>query len=118
MTWKRKAILAILAATFVGGVSAFCAPTAMAQCGYGGIRYGSGYGGYNRGYSYHRSYRAPVYHAPSVHLDRVYHHDYNHWTPRRGLHSHGHYDLIPHYTPGHFDTLHRGHLHGNPRYHH
>jgi hypothetical protein len=45
-------------------------------------------------------YQAPHYHAPSVHYDRTYHADSYHWTPRRGLHAHGHYDNAPHYTPG------------------
>ncbi|MBX9656801.1 hypothetical protein K2Y11_24550 [bacterium] len=59
-----------------------------------------------------------VYHPPSVHYDRVYHEDYLHWTPFRGLHSHGHYDIVPHYTPGHYDRWHRGHIDGNPWFHH
>jgi hypothetical protein len=47
-------------------------------------------------------YSLPHYHAPSVHYHRTYHPDYYHWTPSRGLHSHGHYDYTPHYTPGHW----------------
>lgn len=67
----------------------------------------------------YRSYRnsGPIYHGPSMHYDRTYHRDYSHWTPGRGYHSHGHYHSRPHYTPGHFDTYHRGHIHGNPWYH-
>lgn len=60
----------------------------------------------------------PIYHAPSVHYDAVYHAEYLHWTPLRGLHTHGHYDLVPHYTPGHFDYLHGGHIDVNPWFHH
>jgi hypothetical protein len=67
------------------------------------------------GYSGYRS--GPIYHGPSVHYDRVYHADRTHWTPGRGLHTHGHYDAVPHYTPGHFDRSHGGHVDLNPRYH-
>ena len=42
------------------------------------------------------------YHAPSYHYHRTYHHEYTHWTPSRGLHSHGHYHYQRHYTPGHW----------------
>lgn len=77
------------------------------------VRYGSGSNGY---YGHRRS--GPVYHPPSVHYDRVYHPEYSHWTPSRGYHTHGHYDVVPHYTPGHFDTRHGNHYHLNPRYHH
>lgn len=109
----------------VAGVLMLMSSTASAQ-GFGG----SGYGNYSgsRGYSYQgrgqygAGYRGrpsgPIYHGPSVHYDRVYHPEYQHWTPNRGWHTHGHYDLVPHYTPGHFDTKHRGHVHGNPHYHH
>lgn len=82
--------------------------------GYGG--YGGGYGGYRGGWG--GGYRQPIYHAPSVHFDRVYHPTYSHWTPGRGYHTHGHYDVVPHVTPGHFDTLHNNHIHTNPWYHH
>jgi hypothetical protein len=44
----------------------------------------------------------PHYHAPSVHFHRTYHPDFYHWTPSRGFHSHGHFHVEPHYTPGHF----------------
>jgi len=57
-----------------------------------------GYSGYSNGYN-----QGPVYHAPSVHYDRVFHPEYTHWTPFRGVHTHGHYDAVPHVTPGHFD---------------
>ena len=72
--------------------------------------------------SYYSGYRfaqpsAPVYHAPSVHYDHVYHHEYSHWTPGRGLHSHGHYDAVPHYVPGHFDRWHGNHIDLNPHFH-
>jgi hypothetical protein len=46
-------------------------------------------------------YHVPHYHAPSLHFHRTYHHDYDHWTPQQGWHSHGHYHYTPHYTPGH-----------------
>lgn len=112
---KRIAItLAILA------VVGLAASSAQAGHGYGGYGWGGSYGGYGSGYSFggYGSYRVPLYHAPSIHFDRQYHADYYHWTPGRGLHSHGHYHVVPHYTPGHFDTLHNGHVHGNPWYHH
>lgn len=55
----------------------------------------------NQGYYGGTGYGA-TYHPPSVHYDRVYHADRLHWTPGRGLHTHGHYDLVPHYVPGHY----------------
>ena len=58
-----------------------------------------------------------VWHPSSVHFNRVYHPTRIHWTPGRGLHTHGHYDLVPHRTPGHFDLYYSGHIHGNPWYH-
>jgi hypothetical protein len=88
--------VAALAFTLVGIEN-----TASAQWGYGSRSYQSG----------------PLYHGPSLHYDRTYHRDYSHWTPLRGNHSHGHYDSVPHYTPGHYDSYHRGHVHGNPRFH-
>jgi hypothetical protein len=80
--------------------------------------------GYNAGYP-RRVVPAPVFggvhyghYGPSLHYDRVYHPEYSHWTPRSGWHTHGHYDLVPHVTPGrhYYDRgPHRGHHHG--RYH-
>lgn len=76
-------------------------------------------GGFGRSGRYgSRWNRGPVYHAPSVHYDEVYHETYRHWTPFRGWHSHGHVDVVPHYVPGHFDYRHGRHVHGNPHYHH
>jgi hypothetical protein len=80
--------------------------------------FGNNYGQFSNGYSRSNfGYSRPIYHAPSVHLDRVYHPTSTHWTPSQGLHTHGHYDTVPHYTPGHFDTLHNGHVDYNSRYH-
>jgi hypothetical protein len=98
-------------------------PRSLYGAGYGyGHAYHSPYSaGYSRSYSLGygvRRYSAPIYHAPSVHIDHVYHPEYYHWTPGRGLHSHGHYDAVPHYTPGHFDHLHGNHIHGNPHFDH
>ena len=84
--------------------------SASAQCGYGGgygygggvvsIGFGGGgYGGVIQNTSY---YGSPIYHGPSVHYDRVYHPTRLHWTPGRGLHTHGHFDRVPHFVPGHF----------------
>ncbi len=76
-----------------------------------------GFNDYSRGFS-RRGFRSgPIYHGPSIQYDRVYHPDRLHWTPRRGLHTHGHTHIVPRYVPGHFDTRHRGHIHANPRYH-
>jgi len=107
---KFAITLAVLA------VCGLAASTAQAGGPYGGYGYG-GYGGYGGGFGY-GCYRGPIYHAPSVHFDRQYHVDYQHWTPGRGFHTHGHYHNVPHYTPGHFDTAHGNHIHGNPWYHH
>lgn len=73
--------------------------------------------GHGHGNAYGHRGRSPIYHPPSVHYHQRYHADYYHWTPSRGFHSHGHYDLVPHYTPGHYDTLHNGHIDLNPYYH-
>lgn len=75
------------------------------------------YGRSYSGYRYPARQSGPIYHAPSVHSDRVYHPTRTHWTPFRGVHTHGHYDVVPHYVPGHIDIRHRGHVHPNPRYH-
>ena len=63
-------------------------------------------------------YAQPVYHGTSVHLDSTYHVESYDWTPRQGIHSHGHYDVTPHFTPRHFDYGHGGHIDANPGYHH
>lgn len=97
-----KALALGLAVLLIGAIGAD-----SAQAGYP-------CGGY---YNFNYGYSAPIYHAPSVHYDTQWH-GYSHWTPYRGLHSHGHYDTVPHYTPGHFDTIHNGHLHLNPWGHH
>jgi hypothetical protein len=72
-------------------------------------------GYYSNRYYYPRS--VPIYHPPSIHYDRVYHHDYSHWTPYRGWHSHGHYHAVPHYVPGHFDRWHGDHIDLHPHFH-
>jgi hypothetical protein len=81
--------------------------------------YGPAYGSYVVGHRGHGrfGYDGPVYHAPSVHYHRVYHPEYSHWTPYRGWHTHGHYDHVPHYVPGHFDRYHRDHIDVNPHFH-
>lgn len=87
------------AAIAVIGLS-FAAQPASAQwgSGYGGYGgYGGGYGGYGSGYG---GYSQGGYHSPSMHYDRQFHGS-SHWTPFRGYHSHGHYDNVPHYVPGH-----------------
>jgi hypothetical protein len=57
-------------------------------------------------------YRISVgsWHAPSVHYDRVYHPTQVHWTPNSGWHTHGHYDVVPHYTPGHVHYYNNGNV--------
>jgi hypothetical protein len=83
--------------------------------GYYGTPLGYGYGGYYPQFQLQR--RAPVYHGPSVHYDSYYHPEYYHWTPGQGVHSHGHYDVVPHYVPGHVDRWHGNHIDLNPHYH-
>ncbi len=124
MTRTRKTLLAAVGAAIVLAGGLICITDAQAQCysfspsyGYGR---GSGYGGYGYGYNrYGGGYgmSRPIWHGPSVHLDRVYHREYSHWTPHRGFHSHGHYDRVPHFVPGHFDFLHGNQIHTNPRHH-
>ena len=64
-----------------------------------------GFGGY---------FHSPRYVTPhhGYHLDYQYHPEYSHWTPLRGLHTHGHYDAVPHYShgyPGHHPYHHHHH---------
>ena len=94
-TQVRKMALSVALAVAVVGLGSLFAQPANAQW------WGSG----------------PVYHAGSVHYHRTYHPTSTHWTPSRGLHTHGHYDYRPHYIPGHFDYNHNGHMHWNRNYH-
>lgn len=91
--------------------------------GYGGQNYsghggyaGQGYGGQGNYGGYGRS-NVPVYDPPSVHIDRTFHPTRTHWTPLRGVHTDGHSDNVPRYTPGHYDRGHNGHIDPNPAYH-
>jgi hypothetical protein len=110
--------------TFKGLVLAFATiipaaigSQAMAHDGH----FHGGYGNYgvystgvwNGGYNFTQQ----VYHPPTIQYRKVYHPTKLHWTPKRGLHSHGHFDYVPTYVPGHFDTLHNGHVHSNPWFH-
>ena len=106
MKFGKRIMLGLAVILTVGAISLANTSQAKAQCG----SYGGGYGGYGR--------TASVYHGPSVHYDRVYHPTRTHWTPYRGLHTHGHYDRVRHYVPGHYDRLHNGHLHRNRYFHH
>src|SRR5688572_16845082 len=107
----------ILWASLAVAITAGTATQAVAQWGYGGYGQSRSYYG-NSSRSYYGNYGSGrVYHAPSLHYDRTYHVDSLHWTPQRGLHTHGHTHVTPHYTPGHYDYHHRGHVHGNPYYH-
>ncbi len=116
MTKFRKVLLtlAALGAFSLGGVGVTQAQDYYHSGGnhyrQGGYGQHNGYGQYNaynqRSYAPYSGrssgyYRTPQYHAPSMHYDRVYHADSYHWTPSRGRHTHGHYDVVPHYTPGH-----------------
>ena len=89
MTTLRKWLMPLVAA----GARAVGMSTTTAQAG----DWGYGWGGYGGGH-----YHAPSYHGPSLHYHRTYHPTYYHYTPYGGLHSHGHYDYVPHYTPGHY----------------
>ncbi len=112
MTTRSTRIALAAAVVFVGAALLWDSPAYAQHCGNG---YGSHYGGNYGGHGYHRSHS--VWHGPSVHYDRVYHPTSRHWTPYRGWHTHGHYDYVPHYVPGHFDRWHNGHIDLNPRYH-
>jgi hypothetical protein len=79
---------------------------------HGGGRHWHGHGGHGHRWS------GSFYHRPSVHFDALWHHEYDHWSPRRGWHSHGHYDSVPHYVPGHFDYHHFDHIVPHPFFHH
>jgi hypothetical protein len=123
--FKTRWIGIAMSAVLGFGLFAF-ASEASAQSGHyshGGSSHSGTYGAHghsNYGQAgYGQGYRnqAPVYHAPSIHSDQRYHADSNHWTLRRGLHTHGHYDSVPHYVPGHIDTRHGGHIDPNPYYH-
>jgi hypothetical protein len=114
---RKCLILSVALAAFVGvGFTA----TEQAAADHWNVRVAYRYrpirgGYYSSHYYYPRS--VPIYHPPSVHYDRVYHHDYSHWTPHRGWHSHGHYHAVPHYVPGHFDRWHGDHIDLNPHFH-
>lgn len=113
---KRNAI-AILFATAL--VMLFASRPVAA----GGHRRHHGHGGSSaQRYSVQRynawTYSEPIYHGSSSHFDSRYHVDSYDWTPRQGIHTHGHYDVTPHFTPRHFDYGHVGHIDTNPDYHH
>jgi hypothetical protein len=103
-------VAGLAAFTFVG----FAAADAEAAGGRR-VAVSFGYGPRHVGYGY--GYHGPIYHPPSVHYHKVYHPEYSHWTPWRGWHTHGHYDRVPHYTPGHFDYHHGDHIDLNPHFH-
>ena len=122
--WARKCLIAAAACAAFACVGLDGAEQAQAQDRHAPFRvsYGSLYGHYGQhrhhaGHHHRRRHSGPIYHPPSVHYDRVYHPEYYHWTPGRGLHTHGHYDYVPHYVPGHFDRLHGDHIDLNPHFH-
>jgi hypothetical protein len=94
---KTSAVKAVLALSMLGGAFAVLASPREAQAG--PYHYHRVYVGPRVVYAPH--FPVPRYHAPSVHLHRTYHHDYFHWTPVDGWHSHGHFHVEPHFTPGH-----------------
>ena len=118
-SWTRKCLLAGAALVAFACVGFGGPEQAQAQRRLSvGFSYGPSYAYYGGHHGHvHRRRSAPIYHAPSVHYDRVYHPEFYHWTPGRGLHSHGHYDYVPHYVPGHFDRWHGNHVDLNPHFH-
>ena len=58
-----------------------------------------------------------VWPSGAVQVQRTYQPTYLHWTPGLGVHTHGHYDYRPVYSPGHFDAYHGGHMHWNHYFH-
>lgn len=116
MTATRRIKVSLMALAVVGGAMLTFSSSASARDCHSRSRSYHGRSSYYRGHSYHRSHS--VYHRPSVHYDRVYHPTRLHWTRSRGLHTHGHYDRVPHYVPGHYDRCHNGHIDLNPWYHH
>lgn len=89
---------------FLAGVAVFAMSLSPSEANaQWGISFGN-YGGYG-GYSGYRGHNHTTYHAPSVHYHKQFH-GYSHWTPSRGYHSHGHYDYVPHYVPGHVHNRH------------
>jgi hypothetical protein len=115
---KRICTLATLTLVAIGLLTA-SAGTAQAQYARGGYGYNPAYPAPGSGYGYSGSqgYSGPVYDPPSVHYDRVYHPTTTHWTPFRGRHTHGHFDVVPHYTPGHLDYQNGPYVQPNPYYH-
>jgi hypothetical protein len=102
-------ILAVAAVVVI--VPLATVPQVQAHDGHFHGGYSGGY--WNGGYNFTK----PIYHQPSLHFHRVYHPTRLHWTPNRGWHTHGHVDIVPHFTPGHYDTYHNGHIHANPWFH-
>lgn len=89
-------VASFLMAGALAGAFILIASTDASAAGHGhfggfGIQVGHGYG-----------YVGHAYHRRAVHVDRVYHADYLHWTPSRGIHTHGHIDYVPHYTPRYY----------------
>lgn len=91
---------------------ALATPSAGHAQGYGyghagyGPRYTPGYGGYTPGYGSHGSTYSPGsygYGGYGYGRPAVVHPQYEHWTPGRGWHEHGH-THVPH----------RGHYHTRP----
>ena len=74
-TQLRTRLFAVAIAAAIVGLSLLYAQPAKAQWGF-------------------------VYHPGSVHYHRVYHPTSIHWTPGLGIHTHGHYGYVPHYTRG------------------
>ena len=110
---NRLGMLGLLVALGIGAIGV---PSANAGGhGYGAYGYDQGYSSYS-GYRYNNGGHS-FYHVPSVHTDYVPHNRL-HFSPWRGVHIDRHYDAIPHYTPGHFDRFHQGHIDSNPWYHH
>ena len=94
LTRIKKTALVLVAALTLVAVSSSVASAAHPSFSFSigsPYHFGHSYGGY-----YHVT--------PPVHTHRVFHADRLHWTPGRGLHTHGHYDYIPHV--GHSSWLH------------
>lgn len=90
------------------------------------IGLGDSHFGYHRGHShyydsysprYYDSYSPRYYGSYGSYGSRViYHPEYSHWTPDIGLHSHGHYHVVPRHEFHH--GSYGNHNHGHHHHHH
>ncbi len=104
-TILRRSLTLAVALTAAFAVYGLMTPTPTQAQAADGVSSRCRVGYRNVGYSRYSGYHGG-YHGNS-HYDRVYHHEGYHYTPWQGVHSYGHYDLVPSY--GNHHNSHGGH---------